>query len=140
MRLAYNAGDAKVVSLHLGHLHGRAADVPHSDTGKMTTLERRENVTVISTNTVSYLDHSNTHCPSRLCAVSADATPSKHGGSTPNQYSQLKLQLMSHAVCHMLSLSCMLNKPHLYRGPCSYVRCDYTSLLQYPSFVVGRET
>ena len=61
MRPAYNAGDAKVVSLHLGHLHRRAADVPHSDTGKMTTLERRENVTVINTNTVSYLYHSNAH-------------------------------------------------------------------------------
>ena len=46
IRVAYNAGDAKVVSFHLGHLNGRAADVPYTHTGKMTTLEKKENVTV----------------------------------------------------------------------------------------------
>jgi len=44
MRLqsTYDAGDAKVVSLQLGHLYGRAADVPYSNTRMTTTLERKE--------------------------------------------------------------------------------------------------
>jgi len=44
MRLisTYNAGDAKVVSLQLGHLYGGAANVPYSNTRMTTTLERKE--------------------------------------------------------------------------------------------------
>lgn len=85
MRVAYNAGDAKVVSFHLGHLNGRAADVPYSHTGKMTTLERK-NITVITQTQCHVYITLNLNRPSRLLH-GTDATPSEHGGSIPNPHS-----------------------------------------------------